>query len=155
MCYLCYLCLLAYSGVKEFVLLYVFTFFVPCCDVFYDFGLKTMLGTSFPPVVCRGFVSYLCQLYLLAQSGVKNILTIWVTWRVSYKRHKLLIVCEHLDSALVFSLTRVAHLFCFLYFALSLTYVLCAQYYQCLYIAHLLLPHRYSVFSKVYLYLYN
>ena len=35
------------------VLLCVFTFWVPCCDVRYDFCIKTMLGSSLPPVVCR------------------------------------------------------------------------------------------------------
>jgi hypothetical protein len=34
------------------VLLCVFTFCVPCCDVRYDFRLKTMLGSSLPPVYC-------------------------------------------------------------------------------------------------------
>ena len=36
------------------VLLCVFTFWVPCCDVRYDFHIKTMFGSSLPPVVCRG-----------------------------------------------------------------------------------------------------
>ena len=35
------------------VLLCVFMFRVPCCDVRYDFRIKTMFGTSLPPVVCR------------------------------------------------------------------------------------------------------
>jgi len=35
------------------VLLCVFTFWVPCCDVRYDFRIKTMFGSSLPPVVCR------------------------------------------------------------------------------------------------------
>ena len=34
------------------VLLCVFTFGVPCCDVFYNFCIK-MFGSSLPPVVCR------------------------------------------------------------------------------------------------------
>ena len=53
MSYLCYLCLFAYSGVQHFVLLYVSTFLVPCCDVFHDFRIKTMFGSSFLRVVCR------------------------------------------------------------------------------------------------------
>ena len=39
-----------------FVLCYYvpkFTFWVPCCDVRYDFRIKTMFGSSLPPVVCR------------------------------------------------------------------------------------------------------
>ena len=35
------------------VLLCVFTFLVPCCDVRYDVRIKTMFGWSLPPVVCR------------------------------------------------------------------------------------------------------
>jgi hypothetical protein len=35
------------------VLLYVFTFWFPCCDVRYDFRIQTMFGSSVPPVVCR------------------------------------------------------------------------------------------------------
>jgi len=31
----------------------VCTFWVPCCDVRYDFRIKTMFGSSLPPVVCR------------------------------------------------------------------------------------------------------
>ena len=35
------------------VLLCVFTFWVPCCYVLYDFSIKTLFGSSLPPVVCR------------------------------------------------------------------------------------------------------
>ena len=35
------------------VLLYVFKFWVPCCDVHYGFRIKTMLCSSLPSVVCR------------------------------------------------------------------------------------------------------
>ena len=35
------------------VLLYVFTFWVPCCDVRYDFRIKAMFGSSLPSGVCR------------------------------------------------------------------------------------------------------
>ena len=35
------------------VLLCVFTFWVPCWDVYYDFRIKTMFGSSLPPVVFR------------------------------------------------------------------------------------------------------
>jgi len=34
--------------------LFVFMFVVLCYDVRYDFRIKTMFGSSFPPVVCRG-----------------------------------------------------------------------------------------------------
>ena len=35
------------------VLLCVFTGTGPCCDVLYDFHIKTMFCSSLPPVVCR------------------------------------------------------------------------------------------------------
>ena len=35
------------------VLLCVFTFCIPCCDVSYDFCIKTIIGSSLPPVGCR------------------------------------------------------------------------------------------------------
>ena len=35
------------------VLLCGFMFLVPCCDVRYDFRIKTKFGSSLPPVVCR------------------------------------------------------------------------------------------------------
>ena len=37
------------------VLLYkcVFTLWVPCCDVRYDFHIKTIFCSSLPPVICR------------------------------------------------------------------------------------------------------
>jgi len=35
------------------VLLCVFIFWVPCCDVRYDFRMKTMFSSSLPPVACR------------------------------------------------------------------------------------------------------
>jgi hypothetical protein len=42
------------------VLLCVFTLSVPCCDVRYDFRIKTMTScSSLPPVVCRRIVSFL------------------------------------------------------------------------------------------------
>ena len=42
------------GGVKSFfVLSCVFAFAVQCCDVRYDFRIKTIFGLSLPPVVCR------------------------------------------------------------------------------------------------------
>jgi hypothetical protein len=36
-----------------FVLFWVFTFLLLCCDVSCDFRIKTMFGSSLPPVVCK------------------------------------------------------------------------------------------------------
>ena len=35
------------------ILLFVFTFYVLCCDVCYDFRIETTFSSSLPPVVCR------------------------------------------------------------------------------------------------------
>ena len=44
-----------------------------CGDVRYDFCIETVFGSSLPPIVCRGLMSYL---RLLAHSGVQHILTV-------------------------------------------------------------------------------
>jgi len=46
-----------------FILLCVFTFWVPCCHVRYDFRIKTMFGSSLPPVVCRK--AHECLIYVI------------------------------------------------------------------------------------------
>jgi len=45
---------------------------VPCCDVRYHFHIKTMVGSSLPPVqlFVGGLMSYLRYLCLFVHSGV-------------------------------------------------------------------------------------
>ena len=43
------------------------------CDVRYDFRIKTMFGSSLPPLVCRR-THVLFTLFVFAYSGVKHIL---------------------------------------------------------------------------------
>ena len=78
MSYLCYLWLYAYSDVQRIVLLYVFTLFVPCCDVHYDYRIKNYLVRLYPQLFVGRLMSYLCYLYLFAYIGVKHVLTIRV-----------------------------------------------------------------------------
>ena len=40
----------------------VFTFWVQCCGVRYDFRIKTMLGSSLPPVVMRQYNWYVVEI---------------------------------------------------------------------------------------------
>jgi len=40
----------------------ILTCLVPCCDVRYHFHIKTMFGSSLPPVVCRKAHVQLCLL---------------------------------------------------------------------------------------------
>ena len=118
MFYLCYLCLLVYSGVQLFILLYVFTFLVLCsvfCDVHYDCHIKRCSVRLDSQLLLGGLMSYLCYLCLLAYSEIKHVLYIWVTWRVSYKRQGLLTLRELLCSPSVFWWGPVAHLLSFLY----------------------------------------
>ena len=63
-CAQCCLCLLSSlpilsSVVRVVHLLCVFTFLVPCCDVGYDFRIKTMFDSPVSPVVCR-MVHFYC-----------------------------------------------------------------------------------------------
>jgi hypothetical protein len=60
----------------SWVILCVFTFWVPCCDVRFDFRIKTMFGSSLPLVVCRrpGFMFYLRYLCFFAHSGIQHVL---------------------------------------------------------------------------------
>jgi hypothetical protein len=62
----------------------IFRFFF-CCPIFvyvlssvlwnrYDFHVKTMFGSSLPPIDLRGFISYLRYLCLCACSDVQHIL---------------------------------------------------------------------------------
>ena len=67
-------CCSSFEGFFCVVILCVFTFCVPCCDVRYDFRIKTMFGSSLPPIVCRWFMSYWRYLCLFAYSGVQHIL---------------------------------------------------------------------------------
>ena len=72
------------------VLLCVYVFWVSCCDVRYDFGIKTMFGSCLPPVVCMRdhvlftlfmFVCLLCCAFVLF-SIVSCTLCCWFLWMV-------------------------------------------------------------------------
>ena len=43
----------------QLCVLYIFTLWVPCCDVRYNFHIKTMFGSYLPPVVCRSPLIYI------------------------------------------------------------------------------------------------
>jgi hypothetical protein len=107
-------------------------------------------------------------------SGVQHVLTLWVIWQLSYKRHTWIILRQQLGSSLIFGGVRVAlyflcsvvlfvfvlYLVC-LMLPMSLGYsfliaasvfsnvylscVLCAQCFQCLWIVQSWLPHRCSL----------
>jgi hypothetical protein len=104
--------------VEHFVLSYVLMFWVPCCDVRYDFYIKTMFCSSLPQVVCG-------RPHVLFKFAC--VLTIWIAWRMSYKKQELLTLREHMGflvrsvlllflvfCVVFFGGVRVAHLFSFL-----------------------------------------
>ena len=66
-------------------------FLVPCCDVHYNFHMKTMFGWSLPPIV-----SYLRYLCLFEYSGVQHILCCVLLWYVFV----LCLVCPMLPVSL-------------------------------------------------------
>ena len=57
-------CFKLWGSFCTFCPLCVITFYVPCCDVRYDFHIYTMFGSSFPPAVCRRTHVLLCCLGL-------------------------------------------------------------------------------------------
>ena len=52
---------------------FVLSYYVPCCDVRYDFRIKTIFGSSLSSVVGER-MSYLRYLCLFVHSGVQHIL---------------------------------------------------------------------------------
>ena len=66
--------------VVHLVLLYVFSFLVPSCDVRYDFRLNTIFGSSLLPVVCmmaHVLLCCLCSLVFIC-SGVQQFVLLYV-----------------------------------------------------------------------------
>ena len=121
-------CLFPHSGVNHLVLLRVFTFLFPCCDVRCDFRIKPMFGTSLPPVVCiQVFMTSLCYLCLYAYSCVRYVST--------HRQHVGCLMIE--KNCLPFARTR-AHprfligsvlliflIFCVALFCVLIVFVLC------------------------------
>jgi hypothetical protein len=147
MSYLCYLCLLAYSGLQHLLLLYVLyvcTFLVPCCDVSYDFRKnKTMFDSSLLPLGHRRLhlLFLLLNLLFFAHGRVKHFLNVWVVWR---GRNCLPFVTTWIHSRF-FGGVRVPLRFSVIFrfalgFCLYSSCVSCAQCCQCLWIVHSWLP---------------
>ena len=90
------------------VLLCVFMFWVLCCDVHYDFCIKTMFGFSLPPVFFVGrlmfYIRYLC---LFACSDVQHsVLWVFLVFFVSfvYPVVQVSLDCSFLIAPSVFSI---------------------------------------------------
>jgi hypothetical protein len=57
-----------------FQLLFGFTFSVQCCDVPYNFRIKTMFGSSLPPAACRSFLVLITVYVFASTQWVQHIL---------------------------------------------------------------------------------
>ena len=66
------------------VLLCVFTFFVPHCDVYYDFHIQTMICSILPPVVCRSSHLLLCSCVCL-RIAMSKILFYHISLRSEFR----------------------------------------------------------------------
>ena len=115
-------------------LLCVFTFWVPCCDVRYDFRIQTMFDSSLPPVVCR-------------RARVLLMLSVFVAYIVVSSTYcvvsNTLCRVKHILCRVKHILCRVKHILCpvcCLFF-----FVLCTLCCQFLWIIHVLLSLRYSL----------
>jgi hypothetical protein len=62
----------------------VFTFLVPCFDVHYDFGMKTIFRSSYPHLFVWGFMSHLWYLCLL-RIEVSHILSYHMSVRFQFR----------------------------------------------------------------------
>ena len=58
------------------VLLYVFMLRVPCCDVCYNFRIKTIFGSFLPPLVCNAHILFMLFVFvcIFKCSGVQHTL---------------------------------------------------------------------------------
>ena len=75
-----------------------------------------------------------CLIYVVC-GGFKHVLTIWLTWRVSYKKQELLTIRKHLGSSPFFG--GCWFLFLFLFFDCGvrlgrLLSILCSVVFSCL-----------------------
>jgi hypothetical protein len=114
----------------------IFTFWVPCCDVPYDFLIKMILYLVrlYLSLFVGWIMSYLRYLCLLAQSGVQHILCcVFVLFFFALCTQ----FCQLLWIVYLFSLP--------LRYSLTFILVLCALCCQFLWIVHFWLPLRYSL----------
>lgn len=110
----------------------VFTFWFARCDVGYNFRIKNDLPSN---CVC---LRYLC---LYVCTCVQQILTMWVTWRVSYGRVGLLAIRECAGCVLWEGVTACLSRMC----GFTLGFFLCNPCLWCFGVLFLL----YCVFSLV------
>ena len=77
------------------VLICAFMFLVPCCNVRYDFRCSAPL---YPQLFVGGLIPYLCCLFIRIVAFYDNMRSM----AVSFKKHDLLILHEHMSSPRLF-----------------------------------------------------
>ena len=76
-------------------------YLVPCCDVCYDFCIKTMFSSSLPPLYSEGLIYNLC---MFAFSGIQHILCcVFVLLRHVYPVLPVFLDCPFMIGPSVFS----------------------------------------------------
>ena len=128
-----------------FILLYAFTFCVPCP---LRFPQKNDVQFAFTPVVLGGLMPYLFYLCLFVHSRVQHVFNIWVTWRCLIKDRNCLPLASTWVHRRFFVSSCYSSFFSFLncvvfLFWLSSSCVLCTQCYRCLWTVHSSLPLRF------------
>jgi len=91
---------------QYFVILYVFSYLVPCCGGRYDFRIKWLICSSLPLSFVWGIIFYL---FCFVFSGIQHVLT----ERVTGDRNWLPFASTWVHHWL-FGGVLVAHIFCFL-----------------------------------------
>jgi len=115
--------LLIYLVFFYVVLLYVFTFWIPCCDVRYDSRIQTMFGSSLPPVVCSKDHVLLC--FCVSYRNDQNFaVAIFLVFCVVF----LLLFCLSSSCVLcvfVMCLVCLRHVFCLSSSCVLFVFVMC------------------------------
>jgi hypothetical protein len=89
------------------ILLCVFTFWVPCCDVRYDLRIRIRFSSSLPPVVCMGgscliHIICVCLHTMMSKLGT-HIVFCFVCLCLVYPILPVSLECPILIAPLVFS----------------------------------------------------
>jgi len=110
------------------VLLCVFTFWVPCCDVRYDFCITMMLSSSLSPVVCRRVHIVFTLFACVCVQWCKSHIVLFCLFRLMYPMLPVSLDCPFLISPSVFS-----YVYCttILYICISTTYLLNLFHFRC------------------------
>ena len=133
------------------LLLCVFTFLVPCYNVWYDIRIKTCSICLYLQLFVRGFMShcvffvYVCEQWCPTFCSFKYIYAL--TWkRCSLRLYLKMIVgglMTYLRYLCLFAYSGVQHIWCCVF--VLFVFILCTQYCQFVWIVYCWLPLRLSL----------